>query len=96
MDCEILSITQGVKGVFCYTSDGNCLQVPAFATSSVDRIGAGDSYLSLSALSLAKGGSPMLASFIGSVAAAMSVQIIGNQEPIKKVPLCKFITRLMK
>jgi rfaE bifunctional protein nucleotidyltransferase chain/domain len=96
MDCSILSITQGVKGVLCVTTGGESIQIPAFATNSIDRIGAGDSYLSLSALCLAKGCSPVLASFIGSVAAAMSVQVIGNQEPIKKIPLCKFITRLMK
>lgn len=96
MNCPNISITQGVKGVFCYSSEGASMQIPAFATNSVDRIGAGDSFLSLSALCLAKKFPPILAAFIGSVAAAMSVQIIGNQEAIKKVPLCKFITRLMK
>lgn len=96
MDCKNLSITRGVKGVFCYSNGALPLQVPAFATNSVDRIGAGDSYLSLSSLCLAKGYSPLLSSFVGSVAAAMSVQIVGNQEPIRKPPLCKFIVRLLK
>ena len=91
-----MSITRGVNGLTCFQQPNTFIEIPAFATSSVDRIGAGDSYLSLSALCLAKGFSPLLAGFIGSVAAAISVQIVGNQEPIKKVPLCKFITRLMK
>ncbi len=96
MECQALSVTRGVNGLFCYSSEGRSIQVPAFATTSIDRIGAGDSYLSLSALCLAKGYPLMLAGFIGSLAAAMRVQIIGNQEPIKKAPLCKFLTRLMK
>lgn len=96
MDCQNICITQGVKGVYCYSANGNSMQIPAFAANSVDRIGAGDCFLSLSSLCLAKKYSSELAAFIGSVAAAMSVQIIGNKEAIKKVPLCKFITRLMK
>lgn len=96
MHCKAISVTQGVRGVYCFSEPNHSFQIPAFATHSIDRIGAGDSYLSLSSLCLAKGYSPLLASFIGSVAAAMSVQMVGNQEPIKKVALSKFITRLMK
>jgi cytidyltransferase-like protein len=96
MHCPILSVTQGVKGLVCYIAPDSFLQIPPLATTSVDRIGAGDSYLSLSSLCFAKHYPPLIASFVGSVAAAMSVQVIGNQEPIQKSPLCKFITRLLK
>lgn len=96
MGCGTVSITQGVKGVACFNSSGDLIQIPPFTTNTVDRIGAGDSYLSLSALCLAKGYPMILAGFIGSIAAGMSVQMVGNQEPIRKAPLCKFITRLMK
>lgn len=96
MHCSVLSVTQGVKGVSCFHSHGSCSHVPALATHSVDRIGAGDSYLSLSSLCLAAGESPLFAAFIGSIAAAMSIQVVGNQESVKKSALCKFITRLMK
>jgi cytidyltransferase-like protein len=96
MNCKTISVTRGVSGVLCHSAPSSFLHIPAFATSSVDRIGAGDSYLSLSSLCLAKGYSPMLAGFLGSIAAAMSVQVVGNQESIQKAPLCKFVTRLMK
>lgn len=95
MKCSNISVTQGVQGVFCYSAEGT-LQIPAFATNSVDRIGAGDSYLALSALCFAKKFPPIIAGFLGSVAAAMSVQMTGNQEAIKKSSLSKFVTRLMK
>lgn len=96
MECNSLSVTRGVNGVFCFSPQGEAFQIPAFASNSIDRIGAGDSYLALSSLCMAKGYHPILAGFIGSIAAAMSVQMIGNQEAIKKAPLCKFLTRLMK
>lgn len=96
MNCKTLSVTQGINGVYCYSDSHDSVQIPVFATNSIDRIGAGDSYLSLSSLCVAKGFSPQIAGFIGSVAAAMSVQMIGNQEAIKKAPLCKFVTRLLK
>ncbi len=96
MECKTISATRGVNGVLCYSAPNTFLNIPPFATNSVDRIGAGDSYLSLSSLCLAKGYSPLIAGFIGSIAAAMSVQIVGNQESVQKAPLCKFVTRLMK
>ncbi len=96
MNCQTISITRGVKGVLCFSYPNSSVEIPALATNSVDRIGAGDSYLSLSSLCLANKYSHVLAGFIGSVAAAMSIQIVGNQEPIKKASLLKFITRLMK
>ena len=89
-------MTCGVRGVACYQANGEVVRLPAFATSSIDRIGAGDSYLALSALSMAKGMAPIVGSFLGSIAAAMSVQMIGNQEAIKKSQLCKYLIRLMK
>lgn len=96
MDCKTLSVTQGVNGVFCYSTKGQSLHIPAFATNTVDRIGAGDSYLALSSLCMAKGLPLMIAGFLGSAAAAMSVQMVGNLEAIKKASLSKFVTRLLK
>lgn len=97
MQASHLSITRGVKGVECYSSiTGEYVTIPAFAANSIDRIGAGDAYLSLSSLCMAKKYPAVLAGFLGSIAAAMSVQMVGNQEAIKNVQLCKYLIRLMK
>lgn len=96
MHCNVISVTKGIQGVDCFDIHGSNATIPALTTRSVDRIGAGDSYFSLSSLCFAKGYSPILAGFIGSVAASMSVQTVGNQESTKKIPLCKFVTRLLK
>lgn len=93
--CRLIAVTRGVNGVYCY-SPHEKIVIPAIATRSVDRIGAGDAFLSLASLGTASHAPLRLAAFIGSAAAAMSVQMIGNQEPIQKATLCKFLTRLMK
>jgi bifunctional ADP-heptose synthase (sugar kinase/adenylyltransferase) len=96
MDCKGMSITRGVNGILCFPSDGDPIPIPAFANQSIDRIGAGDAFLSLSSLCLSNQMPLILSGFIGSLAAAMSVQMVGNQEPIKKSALCKYLIRLMK
>jgi len=96
LNATTISITRGVNGVVCYSADGKSVKIPAFATNSVDRIGAGDSYLSLSSLCMAKRLPPIISGFLGSLAAAMSVQVVGNQEAVKKTTLLKFLTRILK
>ncbi|MCH9610964.1 MAG: Bifunctional protein HldE [Chlamydiales bacterium] len=95
LQCESMAVTRGSDGLLFKTAKES-IEIPALTMRAIDRVGAGDSFLSLSAMSLAKGQSAWLAGFIGSVAAAIDVQIVGNREAINKVELCKFITRLMK
>ena len=96
MQCEALSVTRGVSGALCYSAEGESVVIPPFASRTIDRIGAGDSYLALSALCMAKGMGMEVAGFFGSLAAAMSVQVVGNAEAIQKGSFCKFLTRLLK
>lgn len=97
LHCPLMAVTRGVNGVFCYSAlDDQVDELPALASSNVDRVGAGDSFLSLSSLSLAKVNPFIISAFLGSLAAAMSVQIVGNAEAINKVDFCKFVTRILK
>lgn len=95
LSCPLVSVTRGVEGVLIYHTDG-VQTIPALTIDAVDRVGAGDSYFALAALGAFKGYSPLLSGFLGSVAAALDVQIIGNREAIDKAGLCKYITRLLK
>jgi sugar/nucleoside kinase (ribokinase family) len=70
--------------------------IPALATRVVDRIGAGDAFLSLAGICLAKGLDAQVAGFIGSVAAALDVQIVCNREPVNPVVLNKYLATLLK
>ena len=96
LNCPLISVTRGVNGVFLYPQVDAPFEIPALTTRSVDRVGAGDSYFSLAAACAAKGYPPLLAGFIGSAAAAIAVQIVGNKEAIHKTAICKYITRLFK
>jgi rfaE bifunctional protein nucleotidyltransferase chain/domain len=97
VNAKYLSVTRGTKGVVMYEAREKLFnRVPALSSRVIDRIGAGDAYLSLSALSIAKGHSPEIASFVGSVAAAMDVQIVCNRKPIDSIELKKYVTTLMK
>jgi rfaE bifunctional protein kinase chain/domain len=52
--------------------------VPAFAPFAIDALGCGDSLLSAVTLALASGSSLVAGAFVGSVAAAVQAQRIGN------------------
>lgn len=91
------AVTRGTKGVVMFDADKKSFyRVPALSSRVVDRIGAGDAFLSLSAICLAGGLDSQLANFVGSVAAAMDVQIVCNREPINSGSLKKYVSTLLK
>ncbi|MGC8494673.1 MAG: PfkB family carbohydrate kinase [Syntrophobacteraceae bacterium] len=94
---KYLAVTRGTKGVMMFDwSAGICYQVPALSTKVVDRIGAGDAFLSLAGLCVAKGFGAEIAAFVGSIAAAIDVQIVCNREPVSFVDLSKYVSTLLK
>lgn len=52
--------------------------LPAFSTSAIDPLGCGDALLATASLALAAGGSLQAAAYLGSVAAAVEAQSLGN------------------
>jgi sugar/nucleoside kinase (ribokinase family) len=53
-------------------------RLPAFNLNPVDVAGAGDSMLVAGAMTLAAGGSPWQAGFLGSIAAGIQISRVGN------------------
>jgi rfaE bifunctional protein nucleotidyltransferase chain/domain len=91
------AVTRGTKGVIFYDAEKGAFdKVPALSSRVIDRIGAGDAYLSLASLCMAGGLDFGVANFVGSVAAAMDVQIVCNREPIDPVNLKKYVSTLLK
>jgi rfaE bifunctional protein nucleotidyltransferase chain/domain len=94
-DC--IAITRGTEGVMLKDRrSGVDHHVPALSTKVIDRIGAGDAFLALAALCLGGGLAPGVAAFVGSVAAALDVQIVCNREPVNRVNLLKYVATLLK
>ncbi|HEV7224016.1 MAG TPA: PfkB family carbohydrate kinase [Pirellulales bacterium] len=93
---ERVMMTQGKYGSLFYTAPDQFDRVPAFATQVVDRVGAGDAVLSLTSLCAAAGAPAEVTAFVGNVAGAEAVAIMGNQRSIERIPLYRHVECLLK
>ena len=92
-----LIVTSGNGGAKFFDSEKNkYYHCPAFAVKIVDKIGAGDAMLALLSCSIKTGFDADLALFMGSLAAAQSVETIGNSTPVNKVQLLKTFSHALK
>jgi|TARA_Y100000310_G_scaffold81608_2_gene78157 rfaE bifunctional protein kinase chain/domain/rfaE bifunctional protein nucleotidyltransferase chain/domain len=92
-----LVVTQGSGGATLYTEHNEKFHhCPAFATTVLDKIGAGDAMLALFSCSLKSGFDSDLSLFMGSLAAAQSVESIGNSTPVNKMQLLKTFIHAVK
>lgn len=93
---EYITVTQGRAGAFLLNDSKTPITCPGFAVNIVDKIGAGDALLALLSVCLYCGFEEELALFIASMAAAQSVESIGNSKPVNKVELLKTISHSLK
>ena len=92
-----LVLTRGTKGSILYNNvSKKFFYCPALANRVVDKIGAGDSMLSLISLSLYAKFNENLSLLTGSLAAAQSVETVGNKRSISKISLVKSLRYLLK
>lgn len=97
VSAKCFAVTRGTKGMIMLDREqGVVHNVPALSTKVVDRIGAGDAFLSLASVCLGGGLPSQVAAFVGSAAAALDVQIVCNREPVNMAALSKYITTLLK
>ncbi|GGY28018.1 PfkB family carbohydrate kinase [Paludibacterium paludis] len=89
------AITRGGQGALLVSADGH-IAIPALSSKVVDRIGAGDAFLSLAGVCMGAGLPEELSVFAGSLAAALDVQIVCNREPVDPVLFFKYATTLLK
>jgi sugar/nucleoside kinase (ribokinase family) len=69
--------------------------VPALSRAVVDRMGAGDAYLSLTAPGVAAGLSLDLVALLGGIAGALAVQVVGNRAPVEPADVRRLVTALL-
>ncbi len=96
LNCEKVTVTRGASGLMVYHKPELFLDVPRFSDKVVDRIGAGDAVLAVTALAEAAGMPMDLVGFVGNAAGAMAIGIVGNRAFIEKVPLMKYLYTLLK
>jgi rfaE bifunctional protein nucleotidyltransferase chain/domain len=91
-----LIVTRGKNGATLYKKNSKPVSCPAFVSRTVDKVGAGDAMLSIASLSLNNKLEPDLSIFLGSVAAAMSVETLGNKMPVNFNDLDRNIEYMLK
>lgn len=89
-------VTRGRRGSVLMNGTAEWVETPAFATHVVDRVGAGDTFLSITSMASQLGAPNEMIGFLGNVAGALAVGVLGNKKPVDKQSLQKFVTSLMK
>ncbi len=96
LGCGRVAVTRGKDGCLCYSADEGFFEIPAFARQVVDRMGAGDAFLSLTALCVAQKAPVEVVGFIGNAVGAQAVATVGHRKPIERVPLFRQIESLLE
>jgi bifunctional ADP-heptose synthase (sugar kinase/adenylyltransferase) len=94
--CERVAVTRGRFGCLCYSDKEGFVEVPALATEVVDRMGAGDAFFSVTALSVAQDAPMEVVGFIGNAVGAQAVATVGHRTPVERKPLFRHIEYLLK
>jgi rfaE bifunctional protein kinase chain/domain/rfaE bifunctional protein nucleotidyltransferase chain/domain len=96
LHCPRVMMTRGSNGCLYHTPPEEYHRAPAFAAKVVDRVGAGDAVLCVTALAVAAGASPEILPFLANVVGAEAVTILGNQRSIERIPLYRHVECLLK
>jgi rfaE bifunctional protein nucleotidyltransferase chain/domain len=100
LGCPRIAVTQGQAGCLCFEKSveksQGFVQVPAVAVKIVDRVGAGDTFLSIAAPMAAVGATMEVAGFVGNVAGAEAVATVGHRRYLERLALMKHVQVLLK
>jgi rfaE bifunctional protein kinase chain/domain/rfaE bifunctional protein nucleotidyltransferase chain/domain len=96
IDCSQFVVTRGRRGCYVRGNSEEFVAVPSLARQVVDRVGAGDAFLSVTALAAALKVPYEILGFIGNVVGALAVEIMGNQKSIDRPSVKNFIVSLLK
>ncbi|MBZ0141785.1 MAG: adenylyltransferase/cytidyltransferase family protein [Pseudorhodoplanes sp.] len=95
VDCNNFIVTHGRSGCFVRKGDG-ALCIPSFGGAVVDTVGAGDAFFALSAPCVAAGADCEMAGFVGNVAGAIKIGIVGHRRYLSRFEIQRYVTTLLK
>ena len=87
-------LTRGSLGAYGLC-DGQIYECPAFTLSIKDTVGAGDAFFSVAGIFAAVGAPIEVGTFMGNIAGALGVNIVGNRESVEKVNALKYASTLL-
>ncbi|KHK00282.1 PfkB family carbohydrate kinase [Desulfovibrio sp. TomC] len=88
--------TMGRQGCAVLADGGAFAKVPSFVSNVVDRVGAGDAFLSVAAMASRVGAKPEAIGFIGNTVGSLAVSYIGNQTSIGPIAVLNYLKSLLK
>lgn len=91
-----VTITRGSQGSLCYDGGNGFVEIPAFTSHIVDRVGAGDAVFAITTLCVAQKASMEIVGFTANIVGSHAVSMIANQRPIDRVSLMKHIETVLK
>lgn len=96
MAASTVMVTRGSAGTLLYRQGEGFSECPAFAIKVVDRIGAGDAVLAVTSLCAAAKAPSDVMGFLGNLAGAQAVTIVGNSASVSRVAMLKSAESLLK
>jgi rfaE bifunctional protein nucleotidyltransferase chain/domain len=88
-------LTRGAVTTIGLKSGERTVQIPPLETDVIDSVGAGDAFFSVAGLAAVRGLPANLSTFLGQLAGAQAVKIVGNARPISKASLLKSAMSLL-
>ena len=96
VQCPRIVVTTSKNGCVTYSHEEGLSASPALTSSIIDTVGAGDAFYSLSALFVKAGATMEEIGFVGNVAGAIKVGIVGHRQSVEKTVFKKFVTALLQ
>jgi rfaE bifunctional protein nucleotidyltransferase chain/domain len=96
VDVGTICVTLGKRGCLCYNRSGGLHEAPALTTKVVDRTGAPDAFFAVASLAAVLNLPLELLAFLGNVAGAEAVSVVGNSQHLQSLPFTRHIQSLLK
>lgn len=93
--CKYSVVTLGGKGLLTFDNSGEASWIPALASKVVDKVGAGDSVLSMASMLAFLGAPKEIIGLLSSVVAAFEVSQLGHKDSISIVNIKRFVNGLL-
>ena len=96
LNANTVVVTRGSDGAIVLNRKGKFIYCPAFAKSTIDKVGAGDALLTIYSLCEFVGMNDELSIFISSICAANQTRVLNNESFLQKDKILKTISHILK